>query len=295
MPERSTRLAGSACRVSIAGQHWNHLSTGPAVALGFPITNSGTLRSTNGAALSDLSNFVRLNNQAGGIVAGANGVAIAAFGGFISNAGTINGSVDLSTSTFGPSGSSSIYIAAGGLLNGDLKFGAASDVLVETGSGYGVTGVIDGGAGANFVGHERSASSIVALGGTLPTDFQQEFVSALGAATIATITASAKLAEDIDVAGDGQIVNRADTSGSVSELTGLASTNYAPSNLELASFTNDAAVAGLNLRPCRKLLKLGHRWPVRNGRWEWLHKLRQSGTDRLAVEWRGVSLSRRYR
>jgi hypothetical protein len=65
------------------------------------------------------------------------------------NAGAIEGTVDLGyTPYFGRSYASGLYVAAGGTLTGDLLFGSGNDVIVETGSGLGVSGKIDAGSGA---------------------------------------------------------------------------------------------------------------------------------------------------
>ncbi|VWX48763.1 autotransporter outer membrane beta-barrel domain-containing protein [Novosphingobium sp. 9U] len=204
------------------------------------LTNSGTLTSINGPALQ-LSSSGLIDNLAGGVISGAGGIAIQSASGSIRNAGTINGSVDLSyLNVYSYYGST--YTAAGGTLNGDLRFGRNDDLLIETGSGFGVTGTIDGGEGYDLALHARSGSGTVELG-TLPTGFEGEGVTASGAGTVVTITGAAGRTADIAVGGDAQIVNRAATTGSVRGLADLGV--YLPDqsyNTYLASFDNQADV-----------------------------------------------------
>ena len=201
------------------------------------LTNSGTLTSTNGPALQ-LSAVTLIDNLAGGVISGGNGVALQVGGGSIRNAGTINGSVDLSNLNgyyyYGTS-----YTAAGGTLNGNLRFGRGNDVLIETTGSFGVTGAIDGGDGYDVVVHARSASATVALG-DLPTGFESETVGAFGLDTAVTITGAAGRTSDIGVFGDGRIINQAATTGSVySSYSYLLGQDYSS---QLASFDNQADV-----------------------------------------------------
>ncbi|MCJ2189047.1 hypothetical protein [Novosphingobium beihaiensis] len=205
------------------------------------IANSGTLTSTGDAAIATSSYYpsIIVDNQAGGTISG-NGTAIRLSGGTVINAGTIQGTVDLGYSR---SYSTGLYEAAGGTLTGDLLFGSGNDVLVETGSGYGVTGSIDGGDGFDVVGHRLTQSGTVSLGtAELPLNFEGEFTAASGADTVVTIMADAPLIANIYVAGDGQIINRAATSGSVRNTSNAGI--YVPdlSTVRLASFTNEAEI-----------------------------------------------------
>lgn len=211
-----------------------------ALYLSGKLTNSGTLTSTNGPVLR-LETPAQIDNLAGGVILGAGGLAILANGGTVRNAGTINGSVDLSyPGGYSPYGAT--YIAAGGTLNGNLRFGRNNDLLIETGNGFGVTGTIDGGAGYDVAVHERSTSGTVDLG-VLLTGFEGEAVTAIGSGTVVTITAPAGRTSDIGVAGNGQVVNRAATTGSVGSLdyfgVYLPDQNY---NSFLTSFDNQAEV-----------------------------------------------------
>jgi hypothetical protein len=160
------------------------------------------------------------------------------------NAGAIEGTVDLGyTPYFGRSYASGLYVAAGGTLTGDLLFGSGNDVIVETGSGLGVSGKIDAGSGALYLGHERSHTASITLQAAPPAGFQREFVSARGQDTVLTITAASTVPGDIMLAGDGQIVNEASTHGSIiGPDSTLLSFSYFSSYL--ASFTNKAQVDG---------------------------------------------------
>ena len=212
------------------------------------IINSGTLASTGGAAIAPSYYYysypgLTVDNQADGTISG-NGTAIRLSGGSVINAGTIQGTVDLGyTPYYGRSYATGLYVATGGTLTGDLLFGSGNDLLVETGSGFGVSGAIDGGDGVNYVGHERSQNATVTLGGALPDGFQGEFVSSRGKDTVLTVSADTTLNSDILVAGDGQIVNEVSTHGSVTGLS-YPFTTLSYFSTPLASFTNKAQVDG---------------------------------------------------
>jgi len=177
------------------------------------IVNSGTIASTKQAAIVSTSgSTLAVENSAGGTISGGAGIAIQSNGGTLRNAGAIVGDVDLGWSSYGYSATRGYYYADGGSIEGDLRFGSGDDVLIEDGSGFGVSGAIDGGSGYDRVGHVRKASGTVTLGGPLPTSFEGEFAGSLGSDTIVTIVSDAPLAETIVLAGNGQIVNKAATS-----------------------------------------------------------------------------------
>lgn len=216
---------------------------------GATVTNAGTIASSAAAAISDISFYSTsaVNNLAGGVISGA-GTAIQMAGGSLGNAGTINGNVNLgSISSGGYYFTSGTYIANGGVLNGNLAFGAGDDLLVETGSGYGVTGTINGGAGNNWIGHQRTGTATVTLGEALPTGFTGEFTVAAGAASTVTITGPSAYTGDIYVGGNGTIVNQLATTGDVSGLN-LGNISYPTyANTELAGFSNRANVGSVSL------------------------------------------------
>lgn len=217
---------------------------------GGTIINAGTLSSTGGAAISNSNTgyTYTVTNQAGGTISGL-GTAVQLYGGTVSNAGTINGDVNLAYYPYGGGSAyaTGAYIANGGTLNGNLIFGSNTDYLVETGSGYGVTGTIDGGAGTNWVGHQRSGTATVTLDGALPTNFTREFTLASGADSQVTVRGPSGYTGAIVVGGDGKIVNQLATTGGVLGL-GAAGLYGAPAyNTELGGFSNRANVGSVSL------------------------------------------------
>jgi hypothetical protein len=216
-----------------------------ALVLGYrtSVINSGTLVSTGGAALLATNGYsagASITNLAGGTITGV-GTAIALQGGTLSNAGTINGNVDMAGNGY----YAATYIAKGGTINGNLTFGNGSDVLVETGSGYGVTGAIDGGAGNNWVQHVRSGTASVALGQALPTHFTYEATVTGDAASQITLTGPAAYASAIYVGGSGTIINTAATSGELASAA-MAGSSQVPMAY-LARLSNRANVGSVTL------------------------------------------------
>jgi hypothetical protein len=214
------------------------------------LTNTGKLISAGGAAISsNISGYTyAVTNQAEGVISGV-GTAVQMGGGTLSNAGTINGNVNLGYALYGGSSySAATYIANGGTLNGNLTFGLGTNLLVETGSGYGVTGTISAaGAISNWLGHQRSDTATVTLGSALPSGFTQEFTVAAGAASKVTITGPSAYTGDLYVGGDGTIVNQLATTGSVNGLN-YQSFSYAPyAGVELGGFVNQANVGSVGL------------------------------------------------
>ncbi|MET0241717.1 MAG: autotransporter outer membrane beta-barrel domain-containing protein, partial [Sphingobium sp.] len=214
------------------------------------LTNSGTLASSNGVAVqSSVSNNRVANLVGGSISGGASQPAIQMAGGVITNAGLITGDVDLSYSQYGGvSAGSGVYVSAGGLLDGRLRFGSGSDLFIESGNGTGVTGTIDGGAGIDFFGHSRSADATIALGAIDGLNFEGELIEVKGASTTVTVTGASSLSTALYLVGDGNIVNLASMSGALAAATppGL----FAASSVVetgLASLTNKASVgAGIS-------------------------------------------------
>jgi hypothetical protein len=216
---------------------------------GVTVTNSGTITSSATSAISDISYNAtsNVNNLAGGVISGV-GTAVQMAGGTLTNAGTINGNVNLGyVSSGGYYYAAGTYVANGGTVNGNLSFGAGNDVLVETGSGYGVTGTIDGGFGTNVVAHQRSGTATVMLGSALPTGFSQEFTVAAGAASQVTITGPSAYTGNIYVSGDGSIINQLATTGIVYPAYTLNTAYSAYTNAELAGFSNRANIGGVFL------------------------------------------------
>ena len=131
---------------------------------GVNITNSGTLESRVGTAVG-LGLDGRLVNEASGTIR-ASETAVWGVRGEVVNRGRIIGDVDLggvvpSPSPFAATASITTaavaavpggrYVADGGTLDGDLRFGAGDDLFVQNGATTGVTGSIDGGTGFDQV------------------------------------------------------------------------------------------------------------------------------------------------
>ncbi len=223
-------------------------AAGTAILLryGDSIVNSGRIASSGGAAIAtsqyDTAYRATITNQAGGTIAAANGqAAIQIAGGTVANAGTITGSVDLGYSVYGRSFQAATYIANGGTLAGDLRFGAGDDVFVAVDDATGISGTIDGGQGTDTFIHARTTSGTVTLGAPMALDFEQEGVRALGASTVATIAATAPVATDVFISGDGSIVNTATLQGRVS--TWSPSFDQTIDTEQLAAFTNTGSIA----------------------------------------------------
>lgn len=209
------------------------------LASGSSVVNSGMLESVSGAAISASYAYgTKIENLAGGTIVG-NGSAIQLEGATVANAGVIKGDVDFASTYYGRSWQDSVYVAAGGTLEGNLLFGQGNDILIETGSGFGVTGTIDAGDGFDYIGHERTRDATVTLGRALPETFEGEFVLSRGLGTTVTIDAEGHWDDDILLGGDGKIVNQIATTRRIANL----STSYVE-GLQLASLTNTADVAG---------------------------------------------------
>lgn len=219
---------------------------------GGTITNTGRIASSGGVAIglsfSGYSYGVTVSNLAGGTIVGGAGTAIRMAGGTIRNAGTITGSVDLGYSSYGGVSSlPAIYIAEGGTLTGDLRFGSGDDQLVAIDDVIGVSGTVDGGGGIDTFVHARTTSGSVALG-TMPAslvNFEREGVRALGTDTTVTITAADPVTASMLVSGDGSIVNTATILGGVSNGTSIS--YYTAPQAPLAAFTNNGTLGSATL------------------------------------------------
>ncbi len=190
------------------------------------LTNSGTIESTNGTAVRMASGTV-LTNEAGGTIRGSALAIDIGSGGAIVNRGTIVGDVGFLYSGYSPA----TYVADGGTVDGNVRFGSSDDIFLQAGPGSGVTGIVDGGSGINTWGYalRESASVTLTPAGGQFVNFQNTAALALGADTVATITqaeGSAPFAGDVLVGGNGTVVNTATIAGRVT-------TNY-PYELSLA-------------------------------------------------------------
>jgi hypothetical protein len=215
------------------------------------IINNGSISSSAGIGVLNAGPGVMLlTNNAGGVISGGTD-AVDIAGGVVSNAGTITGNVNLG---YGAANAApAIYIANGGTLTGNLAFASTGggNELVETGSGFGVSGTITAGPGANTVGHLRSASATLTLLGTLPDGFGSEYTVAQGAGTLVTIKGAATSTANIFIGGNGAIVNQANTSGIVEDLAASGESYFASQGLQLGSVTNTANVGGIAISTAR--------------------------------------------
>ncbi len=210
------------------------------------VDNAGRLASTAGAAIGDgrYNPTTTITNRAGATIAGV-GTAIRVAGGTLTNAGTIDGTVDLGFSSYNSDGRSSgraTYDGFRGALNGDLRFGDGDDTLVVYDGVTGVSGAIDAGAGTNMLIHARTTTGTLTLGGALLPGFQREGVRASGASTVVTVRADAVVADDLRVSGDGGIVNSVDVAGKVTNGVDPFAWPVREAT-PLASFTNQAVIA----------------------------------------------------
>lgn len=214
------------------------------------IDNAGLIASTGGAAI-DLSPYgssygTSIVNQAGGTIRGGAGEAIRLSGGTIDNRGTITGSVNLAYSQFGGSTfASGVYFANGGTVSGDLRFGAGSDLLIVLNDITGVSGAIDGGAGEDTLVRARDTSGTITLGRLAVAGFEREQVRALGADTVVTVAATAPVAGDLALSGDGSFVSTVTVEGAVMlGNSGFGFFNDPGAALSLAGFTNRGDLRG---------------------------------------------------
>ncbi|SES21190.1 autotransporter outer membrane beta-barrel domain-containing protein [Sphingobium sp. YR768] len=204
------------------------------------IINNGVLRSTNGIAIAGYGSLA-LVNGVNGVIEGKNGAIQVSSGGSIRNAGIITGTVDMAYSVYGRGYANSLYISDGGMLNGDLLFGAANDIFLSKGPDIGVSGIIDGGDGFDVFGQTFESSGTVTLGTVSGLNFEAQLVRAEGLDTVLTLESAEPIANGFATGGNGHIVNRAQSGGVI---TGRV---YAyPFELELetlASFSNEADIS----------------------------------------------------
>lgn len=213
---------------------------------GSSIRNSGTLESLTTVAISGDS--ATLQNDASGVIRGGNGIAIQLQGGTIVNSGSIIGTVDLGYAPYGgQSYFPGSYVAAGGTLQGDLLFGTGNDLFYAKAGTNGVSGVIDGGAGRDVFGTEYVQTATVSVDRPISgvRNFEDLLSVASGAVTTLTLTADAALTSDINVGGDGMIVNRASTTGRVTDYVATSFAVVGPTML--AGFTNEADIGGASI------------------------------------------------
>lgn len=202
------------------------------------VENSGLIESRAGIAIN--SSYTSIINQASGTIRGQAMAIYGESGMLVLNAGMIEGDVILG-SPYGWYGSRSTYVANGGTLNGNLRFGSPSDVLLTQEGVTGVSGSIDAGDGFDLFGRFYTANASTAIGSALPASFEGELVESIGSNTIVTLTGSDG-GHGLQIAGDGQIVNRATIGG---PLTATYDASVATDGIGvLSSFINEGTLDG---------------------------------------------------
>lgn len=202
------------------------------------VTNSGTIASRTGAAVR-LSYYGTLTNEAGGTIRGDSAIDLSN-GGSVINRGAIIGNVAAASPY---SYSPAVYVADGGTLEGNLTFGQANDLFLQTGETTGVSGTIDGGAGFDIYGRSRSSSGTVDLGSRAGINFEADYAQVLSTDTVLTLTAANAIANDVYLQGDGTIVNDATIDGKVSTFLPFYSAGFMLDS-RLAAFVNRGTIGG---------------------------------------------------
>ncbi|WP_226015967.1 autotransporter outer membrane beta-barrel domain-containing protein [Novosphingobium sp. FKTRR1] len=166
------------------------------------LENTGTI--TGGVSGVELHGT--LDNRAGGIVSGGiNAITTnSGFGaGTVKNAGTINGDVNIATTSYYYGGGSTFIAEDGGTLNGNLTLGAGDRLITKLGSGTGFAG-INGSVFAN-----NSALIYSVAGNASTTTIAPSGFSALGfelqdGASLA-LSGSGHIGSTVTLAGSGAI------------------------------------------------------------------------------------------
>lgn len=213
------------------------------------VTNSGTIQ-VDGIAIDNAytSGTVRINNASGGTIASTSRTAMRLYGGYVTNAGAITGTVDLGYApSYDPSvparnSYSNAYIGQGGTLEGDVLFGEASDLFLQYGADSGVNGTIDGGAGIDTAAFVLDQDATVTIAGGQLANFENAFVYLSASDATASLDAAALLMGDLYLGGSGSIVNDASVEGSVFTQTPGGFTGLLPTSSWLAAFDNRADI-----------------------------------------------------
>lgn len=177
---------------------------------GASVSNSGAITATNGTGV-DLYYGSGFDNLSGGVISGSTDAIESAYGGVtITNAGTINGDVNLGQSTYS---SSSTFVDKGGSLNGNLVFGSGYDTYVtdisklSDGKFSNISGTIDGGDGQDTVIFQVGSDATTKL--VLPKNFENaEYDLSQGAKL--TLSADHPLVTPLVLAGTGSVDLNAD-------------------------------------------------------------------------------------
>lgn len=182
------------------------------------LDNSGSISASNGVGLQMSS--ATLNNLAGGVISGTT-AAIRGddfLGNYVTNAGTINGNVDFSSTNSPYSNPADWFIDRGGVVNGSVLLGTGSDVFMAelTNPSGGVTGTIDGGAGFDTYFYTTSVDASATIASPPASSFEAVGFGVFEGAYL-TLTASAPLGTPLSVTGSGTI----DLTADIANSTGL--------------------------------------------------------------------------
>ncbi|ESQ89488.1 hypothetical protein ABENE_14000 [Asticcacaulis benevestitus DSM 16100 = ATCC BAA-896] len=206
----------------------------------FQITNSGTIRNTNGYAI-EATNYLTLTNAAGGLIEAPNWAVVANGEGSIVNEGTINGGVYLS----GIAGWGSILNTSKGTINGDVYFGNADDTLnvswdASTNRIGGISGVINGGGGTNTLRFDIAKNTTLdSMFGHLvmPTNFQKLGV-VLKSGVTATLNGDAP--DNLLIGGSGNFITTGQVTSAGAAFTQTLGPPY--DYTSLLGFTNNGDI-----------------------------------------------------
>ena len=223
------------------------------------LVNSGTVTSPTVGVLIDA--YGGLDNRAGGVINGGVG---GGFGGGtyaaqFTNAGTINGNVDLGISSPFTVSNNRVVAAPGGIINGSLVLGSGGDTFVtsltNTGPGEfaGVTGTVTGGSngGGEAIRYRVDATTSASV--ALPAPFTRVGYELTNGPAL-TLTAPAPQNAGVDLAGSGTVDLTADlnkTSSTVLNLTATPLTTgnvYAPNAITV---TSHGTLVGIHDTPYR--------------------------------------------
>ncbi|WBO20706.1 autotransporter outer membrane beta-barrel domain-containing protein [Sphingomonas abietis] len=204
------------------------------------IVNSGLIESRQATAVQLGGYGATLTNETTGTISGVTAVDVSS-GGAIINRGAIVGDISSYQYSYG----NTAYLADGGTVTGNVTFGAASDLFVETGTGTGVSGIVDGGDGEDTFGHVLNSSGIVALDGEANViNFEDALVQAAGIGTVAMITATNPFAGRVYIGGDGSVINQATINGMVTTGIPYSGAILPTYDYAVAAFTNQGTIAG---------------------------------------------------
>ncbi|MCW2382176.1 MULTISPECIES: autotransporter domain-containing protein [unclassified Sphingobium] len=218
---------------------------GDAVSLGSgSLINAGLIDSSGGIAVVNEYAQGSIINRAGGIISSGIGNAIQGNLTSFINEGSVLGNVDMGRQNANLRAyDSAAYIAAGGTISGDLRFGDGADLFMQIDAANGVSGVIDGGGGRDIYGVVRAISGAFALTAPPALNFEDWLVKVDGESTTITLTSPNSFDDNVYMIGDGAAVNEAAVNGSLSTMLRYPDTISA-SETRLGSLLNKGLIAG---------------------------------------------------